>query len=520
MTGTDEVAARTVRAGQPAYSSGEKGLRPNAIGFWDGLAIGLDSTAPAYSLAAVLGSVVVIAGTKAPAVLLLSFIPIFLIASAFYYMNRADQDCGTTFSWVTRAMGPTLGWLGGWAVFVTGVLVVGSLADVSAYYLYDLVGLDGLAGSRVAVVAFAVVIIVVMTWICVRGTELSARVQRVLVLAQVLALLAFVVVAVVRLVTGDVPDGALTPSLSWLSPAGLDAESLISGLLLSVFIYWGWESTVNLTEESSDNATAPGKAALVSTVVLLVTYLGVTITMVAVAGLDLVGEYDDDAGLFGAVAELVLGPFAFVLVLSIIASGVASTQTTILPASRTSLSMAVAGAFPRMFGRVHPRFGTPAAGTWLIGIASIVWYVGASLVSDNFLFDSLSALSLLIAFYYALTGIACVIYWRRRLLHSVKAFLLVGVGPLVGAAMLAYLLYQSVIQLADPEASNTGTSVLGIGVPLAIALFFTVTGVVLMLIWRAGPGRVFFSRRGGETVTDEVALATLGPTTPGGLGGS
>ena len=56
----------------------DKGLKPNAIGFWDGLAIGLDSTAPAYSLAAVLGSMVVIAGTKAPAVLIVSFIPMFL----------------------------------------------------------------------------------------------------------------------------------------------------------------------------------------------------------------------------------------------------------------------------------------------------------------------------------------------------------------------------------------------------------------------------------------------------------
>ena len=115
----------------------------------------------------------------------------------------------------------------------------------------------------------------------------------------------------------------------------------------------------------------------------------------------------------------------------------------------------------------------------MIGIASIVWYVAASLYSENFLFDSLSALSLLIAFYYALTGIACAIYWRRRLTHSVKSFLFIGLGPVVGAVILLYLLVQSVIQLANPEDSYTGTSILGIGVPLAIALFFIILGVVL-----------------------------------------
>ena len=358
----------------------DKGLKPNAIGFWDGLAIGLDSTAPAYSLAAVLGSLVAIAGTQAPAIMLVSFVPIFLIAGAFFYMNHADQDCGTTFSWVTRAMGPTLGWLGGWAVFTTGVLVIGSLADVAALYTFELFGLTTLSESRPAVVIFAVVIILVMTWLCVIGTELSAKVQRVMVLAQVAILLIFVVVALVRLASGNAPEGAVTPELGWLSPVGLDSTSLISGVLLAVFIYWGWESAVNLTEESTNSATSPGKAGLVSTLILLVTYVGVAIAMIAVVGPELVVEYDDDTALFGAVGEIVLGPLAFLLILAIITSGLASTQTTILPASRTSLSMAVAGAFPKPFAKVHPKFGTPAFGTWVIGIASIVWYVAASLV--------------------------------------------------------------------------------------------------------------------------------------------
>lgn len=115
-----------------ASRTGDKGLKTNAIGFLDTLIIGLASTAPAYSLAAVIGLVVVTAGAQAPAVLLASFVPMFFIAAAFYYMNRADQDCGTTFSWVTRAMGPWAGWMGGWAICVTGILVIGSLADVAA----------------------------------------------------------------------------------------------------------------------------------------------------------------------------------------------------------------------------------------------------------------------------------------------------------------------------------------------------------------------------------------------------
>ena len=495
--------------------SGEKGLKKGAIGFLDGLAIGLDSTAPAYSLAAVIGSIVVAVGVQAPGVLLVSFVPMFLIAGAFFYMNKADPDCGTTFSWVTRAMGPWLGWIGGWAIFTTGVLVIGSLADVAAFYFYDLLDLTELKRSRIAVVGLAVAIIVVMTTICVIGTELSARVQRVMVLAQVGALVLFVVVATIRLITGDVPDASISPELSWLNPFAAPYSGLLAGVLLGVFIYWGWESAVNLTEESDDSVKA-GLAGLTSTVILLLTYVGVAITLIAVAGLKKIERFDDNAGVLGAVADDVLGPLAFLVVLAVITSGLASAQTTILPASRTSLSMASHGAFPRVFARIHPRFLTPDFSTVVIGVVATAWYVGASLVSGNFLFDSLSALSLMIAFYYALTGIACAIYYRRRLFSSVRSFLFIGLGPLVGAAMLGYLLVESAIDLADPKGSYSGTELFGVGVPLVIAVAFTLLGLVLMVAWRVASGSDFFSRRGFESIPPEepAARAGLGPTAP------
>jgi len=488
-----------------------KGLKPNVVHFWDGVAFGVDSTAPAYSIAAALGSIVVIAGTKAPAVLLISFVPMFFIASAFYYMNRADQDCGTTFSWVTRAMGPWFGWMGGWAIFLSGVLVIGAQADVAAKYVYSVLGLDALGNNRVAVVLLAVVFTVVLTWVCVRGTELSANVQRYMVMAQVGSVLLFVVVAGWKIISGSVAKDAPTPSFGWLSPIGLDRGSLVAGMLLGVFCYWGWESSVNLTEESHDSAEAPGRAAVVSTVLLLIMYLGSAIAIIGVLGLSTVAQYDDDEGLFGEVGHVVLGPLGWLLVLSIITSGLASTQTTIIPASRTSLSMAVAGAFPKRFGEIHERFETPAFGTWVIGGVAVLWYVIGSVISENFLFDSLSALSIVVAFYYALTGIAAAIYWRHTLLRSWRAFLLIGVAPVVGAVVLLVMLVAAVRDYANPENSYSGTSVLGMGAPLAMAILMFVMGAVLMVLARFGGAQEYFRRPGGEQVSVEVATEVLGP---------
>lgn len=487
----------------PATS--EHGLKKDSIGFVDGLIIGIASTAPAYSLAAVLAIVVVGVGVQAPAVLLVSFVPMFLIASAFYYMNRADPDCGTSFSWITRAIGPDFGWLGGWAIATTGILVIGSLADIAAYYIFDLATLDSLRDSKVAVTIFAVLIIAVMTAICVIGTELSARLQRILIFGQVLALLVFAVVAIVKVAAGDAPSGSIDPSLSWFNPFEIGVGSLLLGVLTGVFIYWGWESAVNLNEESSDSDSAPGLAGLFSTVILLVTYVAVTVGVVSFAGVDTVSEYVDDTALFGAVAEGVLGPeLKWIVLLAIITSGLASTQTTILPASRTTLSMARQGAFPAVFGRVHPRFLTPHVSTITIGAIAAVWYGVFNLISQNFLFDSLTALSLMIAFYYALTGFACVIYYRRELTKSVKNFFFIGVGPLVGGLCLGGLFVKAILEYRKVDDSYSGTSLFGIGMPVVIGVGLLLIGIVLLIVWRLGGHEDFFGRR-REIVDPDVA---------------
>ena len=175
-------------------------------------------------------------------------------------------------------------------------------------------------------------------------------------------------------------------------------------------------------------------------------------------------------------------------------SAAASTQTTILPTARTTLSMARADAMPECLVRVHPRYLTPHVSTILMGVLSIVWYVGLTIVSTNILFDSIAALGLMIAFYYGLTGFACTIYYRRELLRSWKTFWLIGVGPTVGGLMLAGIFFKSCYDLSKPANSESGDSWFGLGPPLVIGLGFLLLGVVVMLIWRAGHG-AFFKRR-------------------------
>jgi amino acid transporter len=244
----------------------------------------------------------------------------------------------------------------------------------------------------------------------------------------------------------------------------------------------------------------------VSTFILLATYVIVAVAAQAFNGPQDLVEHSDD--IFSALGEAVLGsPLDKLLIIAVLTSAAASTQTTILPTARTSLSMARARAMPESLGRIHPRFLTPHISTILMGSLSIVWYVGLTIVSENILFDSIAALGLMIAFYYGLTGFACVLYYRRELLNSGRNFVMIGVVPTLGALMLLGILVKSCIDLSDPANSESGDSWLGLGPPLVIGIGSMLLGVVLMLWWRWTGHREFFRRRPEVVGTAELAAS-------------
>ncbi len=483
--------------GTPVRDRARSGLQPDALGFGGGLVIAFASAAPAYSLAAALGPLVVAVGVQAPAALLVSFVPMLLVASAFAALNRADPDCGATFTWVTRAMGPVVGWLAGWAVCATGVLVIGSLAEVASRYALLLVGLEGAAGSRGAVTGLAVALIALMTALCVYGTEASARVQQAMLVVQAGGLGLLAVVALTRTLGGDAPAGSEAPSAAWFSPFAVEGSgALVAGLLIGVFIYWGWESALNLNEETSDGARAPGRAGTAATAILLATYLVVTVAVIAYVGPQRLAVTAADESFLGPLAREVLGsPLDLLVLLALVTSALASTQTTVLPGSRTALSMARVGALPAALGRVHPRFRTPHVATVAIGVLAVAWYVPTSFLSERLLTDSVAALALLIAFYYALTGFACPILYRRRLRRSVRELLLYGIVPTFGALALSYVLVRALLLLADPAESELGETWVGLGAPAVLGLGFLLSGAVLMIVWWAARPAGFFRRR-------------------------
>jgi amino acid transporter len=258
-----------------------------------------------------------------------------------------------------------------------------------------------------------------------------------------------------------------------------------------------------VNEETEDATQTPGKAAVVSTFLLLGIYVIVTFAAQAFHGIGFLNNNSDD--ILGALGKDVLGsPWDKLLIIAVLTSASASTQTTILPTTRATLAMSSHGALPKTFAKIHPRHLTPSVSTvWMCGVSIAVFLVLNS-ISQNILFDSVTATGFGIAFYYGLTGLACTWYFRRELTKSVRNFVYVGLLPLVGGIMLLAILGDSFYEAWSPSNSNTGSSWLGLSPPVAMALLSLLIGVAVMIGQRIASPEPFF--RWKTQVADPAVL--------------
>lgn len=482
----------------------QKGLKYGAIGLVSSTVVGVASTAPAYSLASTLGFVVIAIGAvQAPIVTIIAFVPMLLIALGYKELNSADPDCGTTFTWGARAFGPSTGWWGGWGIVAADILVMASLAQVAGQYVFLLFDANGIGRNATSgwVLLVGIAWIVAMTVICYVGIEISANFQKALLGIEITMLSILSIWALVKVLGGSAPVGHLGIRWSWFNPLDLAPSRFIVGTLFMLFIYWGWDTAVSVNEETKEPRHFPGLAAVLSTFVLLGTYLLVILCVQSYAGIHATGIGLQNTNHEGDVLS-VLGSSVFggswlgsglthLLLLMVLSSAAASTQTTILPTARTTLSMGVYRAIPKAFAKTHKRFLTPTYGTVIMGLVSIGLYVVLNYISpSNVIGDSISALGAWIAFYYGLTGFESFWYFRKTLGESARNLFLRGLLPLLGGLILWGMLGYDLYYYWQPANSYSTWHVpvwphWTMGGTFLITVIPVVVGVVLMFAYRA-----------------------------------
>ncbi|MCC9176431.1 APC family permease [Arthrobacter sp. zg-Y750] len=488
-----------------------KGLKSGSVGLLGAVVIGISCIAPAYTLTAGLGPTVSEVGVQLPAIFLVGFIPMILVALGYRELNNAMPDSGTSFTWATRAFGPWVGWMGGWGLIAATIIVLSNLAAVAVDFFYLLVaqvtGNDSLADLTTNLplnILTTCLFIAGACWISYRGIETTKAFQYVLVGFQLLVLGWFSVAAFIHVANGTAFD-ATAITADWFNPFAVESFSAFAaGVSLSIFVYWGWDVTLTMNEETRNPDKTPGRAATVTVFVIVLIYMMVALATLAFAGVGEgelgAGNPDNQESIFAVLAGPVMGPFAILMSLSILSSSAASLQSTFVSPARTLLAMGHYRALPGKFARISPAHKSPGYATVVAALAAAGFYAFTRVVSENALWDTITALGLMICFYYGITALACVWFFRAEAFSSVRSFLLKFLSPLLGGVILFVMFFKTASDSMDPSYGS-GSSVAGIGLVFVLGMGVILLGAVLMLImYKANPG--FFR---GETLRKGVA---------------
>ncbi|WP_115685620.1 APC family permease [Corynebacterium senegalense] len=475
-------------------TTSSKGLRAGSVGLIGAVVIGISCIAPTYTLTSGLGPTISAVGQHVPAILILGFIPMLLVAFAYRELNTAVPDSGTSFTWATKAFGPYVGWMGGWGLITATILVLSNLAAVAVDFFYLLLaqllrnpGIAEWTSNLWINIPTTFVFIAIAAWISYRGMDSTKNLQYVLVALQIAAVVVFDVVALRRAYSGEGFD--FTPfSLSWFNPLDIGGFSMVAaGISLSIFMFWGWDVTLTMNEETKDSERTPGRAATITVLVIIALYILTAVSIVVWAGTGETGlgagNPDNQESIFAALSYPVLGPIAILIYIAVLASSFASLQSTMVGPARTLLAMGHYRALPPVFAKISPRYLTPNTATVASAVAAGVFYAVTRLISENALWDTITALGLMICFYYGITAVACIWYFRDDLFSSPRNILFRFLCPALGGGFLLLMFGVTAYDSLDPSYGS-GSSILGVGAVFVLGMGVLGLGLALMLFTR------------------------------------
>jgi amino acid transporter len=416
-------------------------LEPNAIGVAQDTVIGMASSAPAATIGLSLAALAAATAYGSGPILILTAIPMLIIANAYRRCNMWNANCGASFEWVGRAISPYLGFLTGWLMVVA--YIVGTVAEIILLGPSILAVFGNSSTDPWAWVGIGTAVGVVMLVISVVGIRLTARAQVSMALVEYLILVGLAIAGLVAVLAHH--HGTFPITKGWSSVSGIGGKgSAVAGFLIAVFIYGGWDGTLYVNEEVKHRRINPGRAAIIAVALLAVIY---TLAQVGLQGVVSPAKLQaNSASALVYVANALGGSFwAKMMALSIALSVIATTGTGIVLSARIAYGMASYRALPGFLSYVSRRFATPLPASLIAGVLliALTWvYLLATSVQNAFN-DVIDVTGLLFAIFYVLTALATIVYYRRRVISSFWDLLILGVLPLGAAGFLGWMFVKS-----------------------------------------------------------------------------
>lgn len=412
----------------------EQKLTANALSIGESIVMGVAGAAPAFSVSVATATLVGSVGDLAPASILYCGFIMFGITLAFIHLNRAIVNAGASYAWVSLIFGPCLGFFTGWTLLVSSAvfMVSGSIPAATATLLLIAPNLVNDPGWVTLTAAFWLTVIAAIT---LKGIKPASYLQMLMTGIEVLILLAIIVGSVIQY--SAMPAHGL--SFSQLSLTSFTPNLFATGALSALFLYWGWDVTLNLSEETKNTKHAPGWGAFWSTIIIMLLFV-----CFSIATLLVMSDHDiQHAGtniIFAIAERLFPRPWSYLAVICVVLSTVGTIETTILQFTRTLFAKGRDGVLNPRYAKLHASWNTPWVAILFIWLFGLLFLFLSSFFSTVSLIikDSVNAIGLQAAFYYSITGFACAWYYRLMIKNVTELFIYI-LWPTISSLFLVFI---------------------------------------------------------------------------------
>jgi putrescine importer len=394
-----------------------------SLQLWQIVVVGLGFMAPTVVFDT-FGIVSEITNGHVPAAYLFTALAIMFTAASYKKMVRVFPASGSAYTYVQKTINPSLGFMVGWTVFLDYLFTPMINALICSIYTRSLF-------PNFPTWLVIVLFLLVTTLANIFSLKFSVSMNTLFVGWQVTTVLIFVGLCITQLYQAKGVEGLF--SLQPFYSEDMNFSLLISGASILAFSFLGFDAVTTLAEEAKDPIQSIPKA--ISLIVIIGGALFVTASYFEQSILSLFPKIDDVEGTSSIVAQHLGGVlFQSLLFSASLTSTFASAMVSQTSASRLLYAMGKDGVLPRkLFGYVHPRFGTPVINIVFIGVIGLTAiFLDLNTATSFITFGALSAftfvnLSVLVHYY---------IREKRRDFKSVVQYC---ISPLIGTSLIVYL---------------------------------------------------------------------------------
>jgi amino acid transporter len=428
-------------------------LARNALGIGESVVMGVAGTAPAFSLAATTATLIAAVGILSAGTLLYCGLIMFGVTFAFMHLNRVIASAGASYSWVGQVFGPAAGFIAGWSLLVASAVFMVSGTTPAATATLLLISPERAADP-------ATIAIVAALWLCavgivvVKGIKPTSYTQVVMTVIEVGVLVVLIGAALIQYAKNPVHP----VSWRWFSPAEFTPTLFATGALTALFFFWGWDVTLNLTEETRDANNAPGRSAVAAMIVVALLFIFFVIACQFVLTDDEISRSSTNV-MFALAEKLLPRPWSYAAIVAVMVSTVGTLETQILQFTRTMYAKGRDGALHPRYATLHSKWQTPWVATAVVtGIGLVLIFLSAFLPSvADLIRISVNAIGFQVACYYSLAGFACAWHFRADAMRSPERFLFLLLWPVLSAGFLVFIALYSI------PTFDVITNVVGLG---------------------------------------------------------